>query len=229
MKIVINNTTFDYNIGCRLLKTKNGDVPFKGLEDIWNDIEPMTFKEIAKEIDNIEQRRVAISCLGIDNLVKQIKPKLVDKKTIKKETTWVDVNGNLVNKKFNDTYELYEVAEKDLGIENSWNKDKKVHYVKCKDTSTDREYLIWIDAQEVYKTNDERDSRWYSSGEDYGQKINAIEAIAWTIQTDLKEGDIDKIVRQGDCIMIKKKKGVSSGETRHLTEKEYRTLITAES
>jgi hypothetical protein len=81
----------------------------------------------------------------------------------------------------------------------------------------------------VYKTNDERDSRWYSSGEDYGQKINAIEAIAWTIQTDLKKGDIDKIVRQGDCIMIKKKEGVSGGGTRHLTEEEYRTLITAES
>jgi hypothetical protein len=229
MKIVINNVGFDYNIGCRLLKTKNGDVPFKGLEDIWNDIEPMTFKEIAKEIDNIEQRRVAINCLGIDNLVKEVKSNLIDTKTIKKQTTWVDENGNLINKKFNDTYELYEVTEKNLGIENSWRKDVKVHYVKCKDTSTDREYLIWVNAQEVYRTNDTRENKWYSSGEDYGKVINSIQAIAWTIQTDLKEGDIDKIVRQGDCIMIKKKSGVKGGTTRHLTEEEYRTLITAES
>ena len=96
MKIVINNTTFDYNIGCRLLKTKNGDVPFKGLEDIWNDIEPITFKEIAKEINNIEQRRVAISCLGINNLITEVNPKLIDKKTIKKQTTWVNENGELI-------------------------------------------------------------------------------------------------------------------------------------
>ncbi len=39
MKIIIENTRFDYNIGCRLLKTKYRNVPFKGLEDIWEDIE----------------------------------------------------------------------------------------------------------------------------------------------------------------------------------------------
>ena len=229
MKIVINNTTFDYNIGCRLLKMKNGNVPFKELEDIWNDIEPMTFKEIAKDITNLEQRRVAISCLGIDNLIKEVKPKLIDKKTIKKQTTWVDESGNLINKKFNDTYELYEVTEKDLGIDNSWNRDRKVHYVKCKDTSTDREYLIWVDAESVYRTNDTRESKWYSGNEDYGKQINAIQAIAWTIQTNIPEEHIEKIIRQGDCILIKKKPESVIGNIRHLTEKEYLSLLVTES
>jgi hypothetical protein len=229
MKIVISNVSFDYNIGCRLLKTKNPDVPFKGLEDIWNDIQPMTFKEIAKEIDNIEQRRIAIGCLGIDKLVKEIKPKLIDKQTLKKETTWVNENGELINKKFNDTYELYEVTEKSLGIENGWRKNGKVHYVKCKDTSTDREYLIWVDAESVYRTNDTRKERWYRSGEDYGTKINAIQAVAWTIQTDILVGGIKKIVRQGDCILIKKKPNAEIDTARHLTEKEYKTLLVLES
>lgn len=230
MKIIINNIDFDYNTGCRLLKTKNTTCPFKDLEDIWEDIEPMTFKEIAKSITNLEQRRVAISCLGIDNLVKEISPKLIDKKTIKKKTTWVDESGNLINKNFNDTYELYEVSFKNLGLEDNWRMNKFAHYVKCKDTSTDREYLIWVNAMEVYRTNDERESRWYSGTENYGNQINAIQAVAWTIQTDLDKGDIEEIVRQGDCIMIKKKKNVRSGKrTRHLTEEEYLTLITAES
>jgi len=229
MKIIINNIEFGYDTGCRLLKLKYDKCPIKDLEDIWEDIEPMTFTEIAKDINNLEQRRVAIGCLGIDRLVKQITPKLIDKKTIKKETTWVDENGKLINKKFNDTYELYEVTAKLLGIESNGNRPFCVHYVKCKDTSTDREYLIWVNAESVYRANDERENRWYSSGEDYGKQINAIQAVAWTIQTDINKGDIDKIVRQGDCIMIKKKNGVKGGETRHLTEKEYRELLVLES
>jgi hypothetical protein len=229
MKIVINNVTFGYDTGCRLLKLKHKTCPIKDLEDIWEDIVPMTFKEIAKDLTNLEQRRVAISCLGIDNLVKEVEAKLLNKKTIKKQTTWVNDKGELINKKFNDTYELYEVSEKTLGIENSWNKGRSVHYVKCKDTSTDREYLIWVNAESVYRTNDERGTRWYSSNEDYGKQINAIQAVAWTIQTDIEKGDIEKIVRQGDCIMIKKKSGVKSGSTRHLTEQEYLNLLELES
>jgi hypothetical protein len=228
MKIIINNVSFDYNVGCRLLKTKNPDVPFKGLEDIWDDIKPMKFKEIAKDLDNLEQRRVAIGCIGIDNLVKEIDSKLINKKTIKKQTTWVDKDGNIINKKFNDTYELYEVTEESLGIQNNWTRDRKVHYVRCKDTSTNREYLIWVDAQEVFRTNDTREQKWYSNSEDYGKQINAIQAIAWTIQTDVEKGKIEKIVRQGDCILIKPttKEKVA---TRHLSEEEYRNLLVLES
>ena len=54
MKIVINNVAFDYNIGCKLLKSKYKDVPFGNLGDIWEDIVPITFKEIATEINNLE-------------------------------------------------------------------------------------------------------------------------------------------------------------------------------
>ena len=46
---------------------------------------------------------------------------------------------------------------------------------------------------------------------------------------DIKEGGIEKIVRQGDCILIKKKDTAETGLVRHLTEKEYRTLLVLES
>lgn len=231
MKIIINNIEFPYNEGCRLLKLKYNECPMKDIEDIWNDIVPMTFKEIATLFRNTEQRRVAVGCLGLERLVSEVKPKLIDKKTLKKKTTWVSQSGELVTKKFNDTYELYKVDGEvwSEGIENSWRKPNPVYYVKCKDTSTDREYMIWVDVDRVYRTNDTRDNRWYSSSEDYGSKINAIQAIAWTIQTDIPKGCIEKIVRQGDCILIKKKEGVKSEETRHLTEEEYKTLLELES
>ena len=68
------------------------------------------------------------------------------------------------------------------------------------------------------------------SSENYVRKITPIQAIAWTIQTNLGENGIDKIVRQGDCVLIKKKKGASTISTpRHLTEQEYKELLVLES
>jgi len=231
--IIINNTEFTFNEGCRLLKLKYKECPkqFQNvLGDMWNDIEPITFKEVVKTFKSIEKRRIAIGCMGIERIRKELKPKLINTKTLKKETTWVTPSGELVKKKFNDTYELYKVSGKDWsqGITGniSWTKD--VHFVKCKDTSTDREYFIWVDAESVYRTNDTRDQRWYSSSEDYGKLINPIQAIAWTIQTDVPEGNIKKIIRQGDCILIQPINDERC-ETRHLKDYEYLKLLVLES
>ena len=229
MKIIIENTRFDYNIGCRLLKTKYRNVPFKGLEDIWEDIVPISFKEIVSEIQNIEQRRIAVGCLGLENIYKEVNPTLIKSETISKETFWVGENGELIKKNFEDTYELYEVKGNvwGEGTDFGWRNPNNVHFVKCKDTSTDREYFIWVDAQSVYRTNNK--DKWLSSSENFGEKITPIQAIAWTIQTNVEEGNIEKIVRQGDCILIKPNKKGENGSVRHLTEKEYRTLLVAES
>jgi hypothetical protein len=238
MKIIIDNLKFDFNIGCRLLKTKYDECPAKMeniIGDLWNDIIPMTFQEISTEIKNIEERRIAINCLGIENVVKQVKPRLISRRELTKKTTWVNNNGKLETKKFDDVYELYEVLYDNLfnGIETAnWVRKTPYHFVKCKCTSTDREYYIWVDAQSVYRTNDSREQRWYSSDDDYGSKINAIQAIAWTIQTNVPKGNIEKIVRQGDCILIKPSAELDKlniNSTRHLTEEEYKTLLVAES
>jgi hypothetical protein len=228
MKIIINNVEFPFNEGCRLLKLKYDKCPMKEIEDFWEDIVPMNFKDIAVSFTNTEQRRVGILCLGLEKLVSEVNPRLIKSETIKKETTWVDENGVLQNHKFNDTYELYEVDGSIWG-ENLGRSIRNVHYVKCKDTSTDREYFLWVNAQDVYSANDTRDNKWYSSSENYGNLITPIQSIAWTIQTDIKEGGIEKIVRQGDCILIKKKDTAETGLVRHLTEKEYRTLLVLES
>lgn len=225
MKIIINNTQFSYDIGCRLLKLKHDVCPMSELEDIWDDIVPMTFKEIAM-FKNIEERRIAILCLGLERLISEVKPKLIDTKTIKKTTTWVGNDGELIKMKFNDTYELYEVDGEYLneGLNSKWNKIDNSYYVKLKDTSTDRNYFIWIEPRSVYLTNNENS---------YGfkiEKINAIQSIAWTIQTNVPVGSIEKIIRQGDCVLIKPKgKYTPLSSERHLTEKEYRKLIVAES
>jgi hypothetical protein len=217
MKIVIDNTEFDYNTGCRLLKTKYGNTTFNGLEDIWEHIVPITFKEIATDILNIEQRRIAVNCLGLEKIYEEVNPELIQSTTLKKETYWVDSDGNLVRKVFDDTYELYQVSGKvwSEGIVNSYTND--VYFVKCKDTSTDRNYFIWVDRDGIARTNPK------------GVEMNSIQAIAWTIQTDIELGGIEKIVRQGDCILIKKTPDSKRGRVRHLTENEYRELLVLES
>lgn len=227
MKIVISNQKFDYNLGVRLLKSKYRECPeWSNLQDIWDDIEPMTFKEVLKSFKNVEERRIAIGCVGITNIANEINPKLVKKETLKKQTTWVKPDGEIVTKKFNDTYELYKVEGKQLleGTDRNWGIDD-VYFLKFKDTSTDREYMLWIDRDSVARTNNNQG--YYSS--DMRNHITPTQAIAWTIQTNVSEGGIEKIVRQGDCILIKKKPGAELGNVRHLTEKEYKELLVLES
>jgi len=227
MKIVINNVEFPFDLGCRVLKLKYQDeCPMEQLEDFWDKVVPATFGDIA-QLPNLEQRRVGILNLGMEAIIKEAKPTLLSSKTIKKTTTWVNEKGELVEHTFDDTYELFEVKGEvfSQNMENSWRKMEDCHYIRCKDTSTDREYLIWVDLRSVYSTN-ELGSNW-----DFDMsKINPIHCIAWTIQTDVPQGNIAKIVRQGDCVMIKPKGTYTPlDKPRHLTEKEYLKLIVAES
>lgn len=226
MKIVIDNVKFDYNVGCRLLKLKYNECPMGALSDIWDDIVPMTFKDIAKDIKNLEERRVAISCLGLERLYDEVKPTLIKKETMMKETTWVNSKGELEVLKFKDTYELYKVDGKvwTEGVELKWQTPEDVFFVKFKDTSTDRNYMIWVDKRSVYLTN--KPNEWFDREK---SQITPIQAIAWTIQTNIAVGGIEKIVRQGDCVLIKKKENAEVSGVRHLTEQEYRELLVAES
>ena len=105
MKIVISNQTFDYNIGCKLLKSKYRECPLPELKKEWDKINPATFKEVL-QIKNMEARRIGISILGIDNIINNLSSKLVDKQILNKTTTWVDEKGNLITKKYKDTYAL---------------------------------------------------------------------------------------------------------------------------
>lgn len=227
MKIIIENTQFSYDTGCRLLKLKHNACPFKGLEEIWDKIVPMSFMEIAA-LENLEHRRVGVLCLGLERLAKEVKPKLINRKVLKKTTTWLDKDGTVVTKKFDDCYELFEVSGEYFSKGTSqWQRTQDCYFIRCKDTSTDREYFIWVDPRSVYRTNHEQDKY----GSDYNiHKVNAIMCIAWTIQTNVPKGNIEKILRQGDCILVKPKvMGDFLSIPRHLTEKEYKTLLVAES
>jgi len=231
-KLVLDNVTFEFDLGCKIARLKYGEVcppQFKSLESFWDKIVPATFSEIA-QLPNLEQRRIGIRALGLERLISEVNPTLLNSTTIKKSNSWVNENGELETFEFEDTYELYEVKgsvfSQGLGKFQQMN---DCHYIKCKDTSTDREYLIWVDMQSVFDANNP-DKRGWQRPENWIKKVNSIMAIAWTITTNIPQGHIAEIHRQGDCIMI-----LPMGDyepingARHLTEQEYRELIVNES
>ena len=180
-----------------------------------------TFNEILNLV-NLEERRVALDCFGIQNLINSVKAIRVDKQTLTKKANYIDQNGKLITSSYTDTYELFKIDKallnpKENKSTRGWRSEiDEVHFVKCSCTSTGRIYLLWVDAQGVKNANG-----WDS-------KINAISAIAWTIQTQVPQGKIEKIIRQGDCIFVKPTT-TDECRTRHITEEEYRTLMVAES
>ncbi len=233
MKIIIDNVPFDFDLACKVLKLKGGDSPFEELNSFWNEIVPIDFAEISL-LPNLEQRRIAIKYLGIDDIVSQVNPQLVSEETISKETTWINEAGVEETIKFDDTYRLFSVNENVLlkgknEEVNEWNKAKQ-YFVKFKDTSTDREYMIWVDIASVYNTNHNKQlNRWNTDKAFEEGNITAIDCIAWTIKTTLPTNNIKTIIRQGDCVLLKPISGNTEGEERHLTNKEYRELLKFES
>ena len=233
MKIIIDNVPFDFDLACKVLKLKGGNSPFEELNSFWNEIVPIDFAEISL-LPNLEQRRIAIKYLGIDDIVSQVNPQLVSEETISKETTWINELGVEETIKFDDTYRLFSVNENVLlkGKDEEVNKynTSKQYFVKFKDTSTDREYMIWVDIASVYNTNHNKQlSRWNVDKIFEEGNITAIDCIAWTIKTTLPTDNIRTIIRQGDCVLLKPISGNTEGEERHLTSKEYRELLKFES
>jgi len=230
---IIDNQSFDYDEGCRLAKMKYRQCPdFFPAKDIWDDIEPLKFSDIAKW-ENLEKRRIGMLYLGIDALVKEVNPKLLNKTTLKKNTTWINSKGVLESVNFKDTYELYKVDGKHFtDSRNAWRRTANdCHYVKCFCSSTKREYLIWVDIRSIYNTKYGDGASNFRDIADMEAGIDAVDAIAWTITTNLPKEYIEKIIRQGDCVLIKPTEGkrLRLENPRHLTSEEYNEFLVAES
>lgn len=237
MKIIIQNQEFGYDLGCALLKSKYKDTPFHGLEDRWDDIVPATFKQILNDgnVRNVEQRRVAFTCIGTESFLEEVSAELLNTDSIGKTATWVNRDGVLETKAFVDFYNLYKVCAAVWagGLYNSTRDTEDLYFIKFKDTSTDREYILWIDPRSVALINGE----WIDRCDTFdalihARKLSAIDCIAWTIQTTVPQGQIKKIIRQGDCILVRpieEYQDKENAQWRSLSGEEYRQYLSAES
>lgn len=233
---IVDSRKMDYNTGVKLLKLKYRDLcPIPELEDIWSEVPVIGFKELAK-LTNLEERRIGLKYLPIEDIVKEVNPILLNSQTLDKHTTWITEEDKLETKKYQDTYKLYKVTAQSLGIGRGIRGTSGFdrYYVEFSCTSTGRKYFIWVDPDRIKAVNTESWKGkyptapfWASRDEEF---LTAIQAIAWTITTDVPIGEIQEIIRQGDCIFIKPKGPYEKlSEPRHLSEKEYLNFLTNES
>ena len=241
MKVIIDAREFPSELGLRILKAKHGDCTFKSLEDVWHSIPPLTFASIIDGLDDPDRRRIAFKHLGLQGMIEEVSPTLVSRETLQKSTTWVDADGTLTRHNFEDVYELYRVCFRNKDEEENSSKLQSLlsrnlteqYFVKCWDTSTAKEYVIWVNMRAIYTNNlpkDKKNNANRLSETGLERKVTPVQAIAWTIRTDIEPGGIEAIVRQGDCVLLRTKPGAKRLEfPRHLTEAEYITLMTDES
>ena len=96
-------------------------------------------------------RRTYFSCIGVEDLFKQMKPKLLDKQEIKKKRKRWDDKNDPYEYNFTDVYELYQIpasklfTKEQLKNTSTWNSQRNDAYaVRCWCTTTNREYWIYV-------------------------------------------------------------------------------------
>ncbi|MDJ1470391.1 hypothetical protein [Xanthocytophaga flava] len=138
------------------------DTHRKTIEDTYEKLVPLTIAE-ALLLSNAEQRMVALQCFGVEELVTKLNAKQLDAQTItKKQIRW-DEHLKPYEHTYEDTYELYKIDAKSLGIERHFWREPAIYFVKCQCASTDRLYYLYV-------------------SEDIAQQQDAIAAIAWTMR-----------------------------------------------
>jgi hypothetical protein len=179
------------------------------VSDKWDSIPDVTVQEAFEE-KNIEVRRLFFRAIGVAEMFKELEPVLIDKQVLEKEgVSWIDLAEIPVTMR--DEYELYEIQGSKLFPEekNEWRVgNATVYAVRCWCSTTGREYWIYV-------------PKWV------GDKKDALEAIAWTVQLDITNPEY--IYRQGDVILAKHSSTSEECRPYHLDKDQYVKLLKAES
>ena len=240
--VVNNRSGFDLTTALKLWKTKYADdyrdfqkevITHESLNDFdqfvqecWDKIEQVTVEDALK-IENTEERRTYFDAIGIEKLFKSLKPKLLDKQTIKKSRVKWDEEFNEYTHEFEDVYELYEIEATKMFSKDRWGNTptQNTYAVRCWCTTTNREYWLYVPREAALGA-----TWWNRDSED--NKPDAIRAIAWTVRIDVPEENVEKIYRQGDIIVAKMKDKAKVTETTmspyHLSKENYLSLMYSE-
>jgi hypothetical protein len=145
--------------------------------------------------------------IGVAEMFSELQPELVNAQTLEKPgLTWdeKDTPGSVL---IRDEYELYKIKGSKLFPEesSSWRQENATVYaVRCWCSTTGREYWIYV-------------PKWI------GEKNDAIEAIAWTVQLTIT--DPVYIHRQGDVIIAKASNTSKECNPYHLNASQYKSLL----
>lgn len=153
------------------------------LDDIWELVEPMTFKE-ASALESIDLKREAFFYIGPAQLFNSIENKT---KVDTYEHKPSDREPNI-----GDVYHLWKVDPVELGFDASGEnaRSNDVFAVQCWCPSTGKEYWFTVD-----------DTADFCIPGYYSAKL----AASWPCKTTVPSSQIEAIYRQGEVYMIKVK------------------------
>lgn len=178
------------------------------IEKIWDTVEPLAYKEFFTHYDR-DFRLFCFSYLGVGTLMKELGAKKINQKEILVNYFEYDKNGNKVQVRRTNHYEVYEVENNKFRLA-LWGREKHSYAVKCWCPFTAEEHWLWIESR---------------------YKDNALTAIASTFR--IHENIISHIKclkRQGDLLICElKSEVIPKGNIRPLTAEEYFGLLEAES
>lgn len=178
---------------------------------IWKEIPVLKAQDAFAE-PNLEMRRLFFKAIGVEKMFKELEPELVNEQTlVLNNMTWNESDKSMDIVIIHDKYELYKIKGDKLFPEekSEWRRGNADTYaVRCWCTTTNREYWIYVPRH-------------------IGEKNDAVEAIAWTVQLPITNPEA--IYRQGDVIIAKA--GPDSKETRlyHLDKETYISKLVAQS
>lgn len=227
----INGISFDPGMGSLLLDVKNMgmSVP-EGV--VWETMDghPASHRLVRLFSGDPDRLRTALQALGVNGLLRDRTPELIHQETLYKMMLFVGPKGNLKMRWIHDTYRLFRIVMEDVPVFNRPTDNVTVYYVEFNDTSTGKAYRMCVDMRISLSVTLNRNMVELNPGE-HLEAMNAIDAIASSFTTHVREGEIDKIIRQGDCILIKPVEGADTSRrwTRPITGDEYRRLLFWES
>lgn len=188
------------------------------VKEMWDSIDKYTVQDAFAQ-SNTEIRRVYFDCLGVNRLMAELQPKLMDSQVIKKKRTRWDAKNDPYVYEFEDLYELYQLDGDKLFPADQWRRSANpVFAVRCKCTTTQREYWLYVPTEAA------TGERWWR--EDAKYTYDAIRAIAWTIRLDVDNPE--KIYRQGDIIVTKLSEKSKTVPAYHLNKDQYLQLMYSE-
>lgn len=189
------------------------------VEEVWNNIEPITVQEALIE-QNMEIRRVMFDCIGVSKLFQTLAPKKLDSQVLSKIRTRWDGNNKSYQHCFEDVYELYQIdGNKLFTTTNAWQRANDVYAVRCWCTTTNREYWIYVPENIAMGER-------YSSWNKEAAAPDAVRAIAWTIRLNISNPK--RIFRQGDIIVAEESELSTTVPEYHLTKEQYLNLLFSE-
>jgi len=230
----ISGISFDPGMGSRLLDIKNMgmSVP-EGVVSEAMDGHPASRQLVRLFSGDANRLSAALRALGVNGLLRDRTPELIHQETLYKMIRFVGPEGNLDTMWIHDTYRLLRIVMEDVRVRDIRDRpieNLTLYYVEFNDTSTGKLYRMCVDMRIPLSVKLNRDMVELNPGE-HLESMNAVDAIASSITTHVREGEIGKIIRQGDCILIKPLKSSENPVdfSRHLRGDEYRRLLVWES